>query len=229
MRLPAVEFLVHMSLAAAVAAVNVLTEEVRDGLVGRDLHHDSSGSVTRSVGSRSEHIPHSASMLRPMRVTQRLSVTGARLDLQWRQLRNVEYLTDGGNSWIHTAVLDGRPVVVKTLKPECQDVAIAINEIESELGKSLLRSSFSASYSARCSAPFYVLPVNSRSRKTQPPKHCQPGWSWNDNERNPVRGLGTSRWWNNDANDGVRYSDTRSEKTILAEEAIFIHGRSQMR
>ena len=63
-----------------------------------------------------------------------LSVTGASLDLQWRQLSNVEYLTDGGNSWIHTAVLNGKPVVVKTLKPECQDVALAINEIEGELG-----------------------------------------------------------------------------------------------
>jgi serine/threonine protein kinase len=62
-----------------------------------------------------------------------LSITGARLDLQWRQLSNVEYLTDGGNSWIHTAVFQGRPVVVKTLKPECQDVAVAINEIEGEL------------------------------------------------------------------------------------------------
>jgi serine/threonine protein kinase len=62
-----------------------------------------------------------------------VSITGARLDLQWRQLTNVEYLTDGGNSWIHTAVYQGKPVVVKTLKPECQDVAVAINEIEGEL------------------------------------------------------------------------------------------------
>jgi len=48
-------------------------------------------------------------------------------------LHHVEYLTDGGNSWIHTAILNGKPVVVKTLKPECQDVAVAIDEIESEL------------------------------------------------------------------------------------------------
>jgi hypothetical protein len=64
-----------------------------------------------------------------------VSVTGANLELQWRSLQNVEYLTDGGNSWIHTAVLNGRPVVVKTLKPECQDLAVAMNEIEDELGK----------------------------------------------------------------------------------------------
>jgi serine/threonine protein kinase len=61
------------------------------------------------------------------------SVTGAQLNLQWDALRNVEYLTDGGNNWIHTAVLHGKSVVVKTLKPECQDVALAINEIEGEL------------------------------------------------------------------------------------------------
>ena len=48
-------------------------------------------------------------------------------------LCNVEYLTDGGNNWIHTAVLNGKSVVIKTLKPECQDVALAINEIEGEL------------------------------------------------------------------------------------------------
>jgi len=66
---------------------------------------------------------------------EKVSITGAKLDLQWRQLQNVEYLTDGGNSWIHTAVFNGKPVVVKTLKPECQDLALAINEIESELGK----------------------------------------------------------------------------------------------
>lgn len=61
------------------------------------------------------------------------SVTGACLDLKWNSLKNVEYLTDGGNNWIHTAVMAGRPVVVKTLKPECQDLALAINEIEGEL------------------------------------------------------------------------------------------------
>ena len=55
------------------------------------------------------------------------------LDVKWSSLQNVEYLTDGGNTWIHTATYISRPVVVKTLKPECQDVALAINELESEL------------------------------------------------------------------------------------------------
>ena len=69
-----------------------------------------------------------------MKPRRRISITGADLDLKWSALKNVEYLTDGGNSWIHTAVMNGKPCVVKTLKPECQDIVLAINEIEDELG-----------------------------------------------------------------------------------------------
>jgi hypothetical protein len=120
-----VEFLVHMSLAAGVSSINSLAE------VGLHLTppHSAAANFTRS-----EHLPSNGSSIaiRHQRVDQ-TSVTGARLDLQWRQLHNVEYLTDGGNSWIHTAVFHGKAVVVKTLKPECQDVALAINEIEGEL------------------------------------------------------------------------------------------------
>ncbi|KAL7552696.1 hypothetical protein ACHAWF_015933 [Thalassiosira exigua] len=113
MKPQAVEFLVHMSLATAAAAVNSLAKEVMV-----DEHaHPTHRSVTVSRDG-------------PHRI---YSVTGAQLNLQWDSLRNVEYLTDGGNNWIHTAVLHGRSVVVKTLKPECQDVALAINEIEGEL------------------------------------------------------------------------------------------------
>eukprot|EP00559_Dactyliosolen_fragilissimus_P008257 CAMPEP_0184856898 /NCGR_PEP_ID=MMETSP0580-20130426/2060_1 /TAXON_ID=1118495 /ORGANISM="Dactyliosolen fragilissimus" /LENGTH=845 /DNA_ID=CAMNT_0027352163 /DNA_START=124 /DNA_END=2661 /DNA_ORIENTATION=- len=61
------------------------------------------------------------------------SVAGANLQLKWSCLQNVEYLTDGGNNWIHTAVMDRKAVVVKTLKPECHDLVLAINEIEAEL------------------------------------------------------------------------------------------------
>lgn len=128
MRPISVEFLVHMSLAAAVASVNTMSEEI---VLPGKAALDELSMVHRSL-SQSEHYPRSAPMLRS-RVTQQFSVTGARLDLQWRELTNVEYLTDGGNSWIHTAVLNGMPVVVKTLKPECQDVVLAINEIEGEL------------------------------------------------------------------------------------------------
>jgi len=146
MKPQAVEFLVHMSLATAAAAVNPLAEEVMvdamptihfDESVGTQ---DSRYSATQRKLSKSEHVgdhsppshKHSVSISRdgPHRI---YSVTGAQLNLQWDSLRNVEYLTDGGNNWIHTAVLHGKSVVVKTLKPECQDVALAINEIEGEL------------------------------------------------------------------------------------------------
>jgi len=151
LRPAAVEFLVHMSLSAAVTSVNALST---DGLLDRvdipdsnnagvpnhsahaDLHRNSALSKTtdgrRSKSDVHAHRPPSA-VIRHQRV-DKTSITGARLDLQWRQLHNVEYLTDGGNSWIHTAVYDGKPVVVKTLRPECQDTALAINEIESEVG-----------------------------------------------------------------------------------------------
>jgi hypothetical protein len=145
MRPAAVEFLVHMSLCAAIASVNSLAE---DGLIDRPLNAEGNGMAVTNLSnstattlSRSEHnigtnndTPGKAATIRHHRI-DRTSITGAKLDLQWRQLENVEYLTDGGNSWIHTAVFHGKPVVVKTLKPECQDVALAINEIEAELGK----------------------------------------------------------------------------------------------
>ncbi len=138
MRPTAVEFLVHMSLCAAVSAVNSLSE---DGLIdrtpiGKQKGMDDSAARLGVPISQSEHAPSGAltSFRHPR--AEHTGITGARLDLQWRQLQNVEYLTDGGNSWIHTAVFNGKPVVVKTLKPECQDVAVAINEIEGELGTS---------------------------------------------------------------------------------------------
>lgn len=132
MKPAAVEFVVHMSLSAAVASVNSLAEEclVVDRIEGNK-------SKSTSV-SRSEHSgPAARKGITHQRVSH-TSITGARLDLEWRELTNVEYLTDGGNSWIHTAVYDETPVVVKTLKPECQDVALAINEIEGELCKYLV-------------------------------------------------------------------------------------------
>jgi len=144
----AVEFLIHMSLSAAVTSVNALA---LDGLIDRDpnkLKTPQSGSFSTSATaepsglSKSTDGRRSKSGVHTNRPTSRgisyqrvdkTSITGARLDLQWRQLLNVEYLTDGGNSWIHTAVFDGKPVVVKTLRPECQDTAVAINEIEAEV------------------------------------------------------------------------------------------------
>mmetsp|Transcript_21063 Transcript_21063/g.45787 ORF Transcript_21063/g.45787 Transcript_21063/m.45787 type:complete len:731 (+) Transcript_21063:210-2402(+) len=146
-----VEFLVHMALGAGVAAVNSLAQTGHlDREPGKKSRSSSSDNVTKAFGpaadapasspagilSRSEHAPeghNKPSIQIQHRRVEKASVSGAPLDLQWRQLHNVEYLTDGGNSWIHTAVYQGRPVVVKTLKPECQDVVLAINEIEAEL------------------------------------------------------------------------------------------------
>ena len=61
------------------------------------------------------------------------SITGAHMNVNWNDLRNVEYLTDGGNNWIHTAVMNNQPVVIKQLKPEVHDVVSAMDEIEGEL------------------------------------------------------------------------------------------------
>jgi hypothetical protein len=166
LRPAAVEFLIHMSLSAAVASVNALST---DGLIDRPSNEGALGNNHRNKNRRSlsstsasgpfhgnpyelskttdgrrssstdlllgtANRPPTAS-ISYQRVDNKTSITGARLDLQWRQLLNVEYLTDGGNSWIHTAVFDGKPVVVKTLRPECQDTAVAINEIEAEVGE----------------------------------------------------------------------------------------------
>jgi len=184
MRPQAVEFLVHMSLSAAVASVNSLAEEVMVdvsphrhvgaahphsasapvGVGGGGGRADSSSSSLplyhphhHAGGGAAHGHPHHPAHLTPQQQQQAFgglqqqqqqllpggapggppkkgfSVTGACLDLKWNSLKNVEYLTDGGNNWIHTAVMGGRPVVVKTLKPECQDLALAINEIEGEL------------------------------------------------------------------------------------------------
>ena len=143
MKPQAVEFLVHMSLATVAAAVNSLAEEVMVDEIPNVLVEDSLGPVKHPSKTQSAHVGgakhQSKALLRPNSLSSRggpksiYSVTGALLNLQWDSLRNVEYLTDGGNNWIHTAVLNGKSVVVKTLKPECQDVALAINEIEGEL------------------------------------------------------------------------------------------------
>jgi len=128
----AVEFLVHMSLATTGAAVNVLPEECSvDDAQMEDHKLSKSEHVSENQSPQRKPPTVSVSPTRgPARV---ISVTGAQLNLQWDSLRNVEYLTDGGSNWIHTAVFNGKPVVVKTLKPECQDLALAIREIEGEL------------------------------------------------------------------------------------------------
>mmetsp|Transcript_15397 Transcript_15397/g.34971 ORF Transcript_15397/g.34971 Transcript_15397/m.34971 type:complete len:598 (-) Transcript_15397:320-2113(-) len=100
--------------------------------INKQLSKTTDGRKIRSKSDAHAPIRRPPSSL-SNRPTNRTSITGARLDLEWKQLLNVEYLTDGGNSWIHTAIYDGKPVVVKTLRPECQDTAVAMNEIESEI------------------------------------------------------------------------------------------------
>ena len=138
----AIEFLVHMSLAAAVASVNALSEpqplrQSSEQLQSQTSTQQNRRKSVRKAANRNSNSPvPTGSAPSPATVTSSTTVGNSRpADLQWKDLQNVEYLTDGGTSWIHTAILNGRPVVVKTLKPECQDVVLAINEIESELGK----------------------------------------------------------------------------------------------
>lgn len=185
MRPEAIEFLVHMSLAAAVAGVNTFNDD--DGSIGDDpsatpmdalFEYGSSAPDTmqtmssRQISESYVPLPSSTGHGRPMsaglpssehpaatclhlspdhkhkgietsrgirpvpadgRSIFESSVTGANLNLTWSDLRNIEYLTDGGNNWIHTAVMNKTPIVIKQLKPEVQDVAIAMNEIEGEL------------------------------------------------------------------------------------------------
>eukprot|EP00594_Rhizosolenia_setigera_P014797 CAMPEP_0178959226 /NCGR_PEP_ID=MMETSP0789-20121207/12150_1 /TAXON_ID=3005 /ORGANISM="Rhizosolenia setigera, Strain CCMP 1694" /LENGTH=710 /DNA_ID=CAMNT_0020642159 /DNA_START=246 /DNA_END=2378 /DNA_ORIENTATION=- len=128
-----VEFLVHMSLSAAVASVNSFIEDIFPAPQQENSSIKNNNDL-RSFNHSYHKMPNAGDYRRIHHIRQnKISVTGANLTLRWNDLRNVEYLTDGGNSWIHTAVVNGKPVVVKTLKPECQDVALAINEIEAEL------------------------------------------------------------------------------------------------
>jgi len=122
MKPPAVELLIHMSLAAAVASVNSLSDQMFES-------HKSHASTSSTISNASTNTNNSLSAKSKL---DNIS-SSIPLDLKWSHLRNVEYLTDGANSWIHTAVMNGKPVAVKTLKPECQDMAHAINEIEDEL------------------------------------------------------------------------------------------------
>jgi hypothetical protein len=171
-----------MSLSAAVSAVNSLAD---DGLIDRSpvnsITIDDTDSRPGVDMSKSEHdAPGARHPVRHPR-SEHTSITGGRLDLQWRQLQNVEYLTDGGNSWIHTAVFDGKPVVVKTLKPECQDVALAINEIEGELGEHELAETWVDSDIHFVSGYTNLFPPPPRYPRSFEPSQCRYlDWGWPD-------------------------------------------------
>ena len=65
--------------------------------------------------------------------TSEYSANGANLNIDWNDLHDVKYLTDGGNNWIHTSVFNNGPSVIKQLKPEVADNLFAMDEIEGEL------------------------------------------------------------------------------------------------
>jgi Protein kinase domain len=153
----AIEFFVHLSLAAGVASVNSLSidsaVEQQQQLQQQQASHRHHPYDTLS---RSESHPLPNPLTAPQQhhqlqqqlqqhqqqhqqqqqhllQTSVIPTVVPPLTLQWRSLANVEYLTDGGNSWIHSAVYQGKPVVIKTLKPEAQDLVLAMNEMETEM------------------------------------------------------------------------------------------------
>ena len=54
-------------------------------------------------------------------------------NLGWHDLKDVEYYTSGGNSYIYTASFNNQPVMIKMIKPEIQDDDIAFLEIDKEM------------------------------------------------------------------------------------------------
>lgn len=63
----------------------------------KNLNQAVSQKMSQSMHVRSQPTPHDKPRSDgPHRI---FSVTGAQLNLQWDSLRNVEYLTDGGNNW----------------------------------------------------------------------------------------------------------------------------------
>lgn len=176
MRPEAIEFLVHMSLAAAVAGVNSFSDDgpnervqqtknmqfpLSGPAVGSSVSKSSNGHPSNSLSTNGPLRPQSADHthtldanghkllapdrqhdaiatsrgIRPIPADERSipRASGADLNLTWSDLRGIEYLTDGGNSWIHTAIMGSNSVVIKQLRPEVQDVPGAIDEIEDEL------------------------------------------------------------------------------------------------
>lgn len=57
-------------------------------------------------------------------------------DIDWQELDDIEHLTRGGSSLIYSAWYQGKPVVVKTLRPKIRESDFAMSDIELELGTS---------------------------------------------------------------------------------------------
>jgi len=63
------------------------------------------------------------------------SFSRTRLDLQWHEISDVKFLTNGASSWVYSALYNGKPVVVKTLNPKCREDPHAVIDIEAEVGE----------------------------------------------------------------------------------------------
>jgi len=61
------------------------------------------------------------------------SLDHAYLDIEWKNLSNLEFFADGGNNWLYSGHLNGKNVVVKTIKPKCANMYEAIIELEREV------------------------------------------------------------------------------------------------
>lgn len=139
--LSAVEFLVHMSLATAIASANSLHSNsvvrslssqrflLEDTSLDRNKSHPSKEDLRRTIRNSNLCTATTAGAEEPDNM---VTNSEGKEVLMWSDLRNMEYLTDGGYTWIHTAVWNGKTVAVKGLKPECQDLVTALNEMEAE-------------------------------------------------------------------------------------------------
>lgn len=58
-----------------------------------------------------------------------------KLGLKWDDLDDVKYLAHGGFSHVYKAKLNGKPVVVKRLKPKFRATTQAINGMEDEVSE----------------------------------------------------------------------------------------------
>ena len=63
------------------------------------------------------------------------TTTATFADIEWHELSCIRHLTRGGSSLVYSARYHGRPVVVKTLRPQLRESDSAVSEFESELGK----------------------------------------------------------------------------------------------
>lgn len=153
-----IEFLLHMSLSTAMAAVNILNQDMRR--LSEVVNHTirlpfrlPPNQGERDPLSQSEHlipeftnhnrahgppVPDNTEPLFPKTISVTPPPTpppAPQIDchIDYNSLMNRDYLTDGTNNWIHTAVMNKRSVVVKELKPECEDDIRAINELDEEL------------------------------------------------------------------------------------------------